>query len=155
MTDFYGDEYFMNEAIKEAEKAFRKDEVPIGAVIVAKNKIIARTHNLMETLKDTTAHAEIQAITAATEYIGGKYLNHTTIYVTLEPCVMCCGAIFWSQISRLVFGAHDTKNGFLKYQKVLQENKLSLTNNKLIIASGILESECSEMLKTFFRIKRK
>jgi len=150
----FSDQYFMHEALKEAHKALLKDEVPIGAVIVINNKIIGRAHNLTEQLNDTTAHAEMQAITSATNYIGGKYLKNATIYVTLEPCVMCCGAIFWSQISKVVFGAYDKKRGFLKYQNILEENDLSLTNKKLSLFGGVLENECGDLLKKFFESKR-
>src|SRR6476619_6248218 len=110
--DLYTDDYFMNEALKEAQKAFDADEVPVGAVIVANNKIIARGHNLTERLNDVTAHAEMQAITSAANAIGGKYLTDCTIYVTIEPCPMCAGALHWSQISKVVYGASDPKRGY-------------------------------------------
>ena len=112
--DLYTDEYFMKEALKEAQKALAKDEIPIGAVIVSKNQIIARAHNLTETLNDVTAHAEMQAITSAANAIGGKYLIDCTLYVTVEPCLMCAGALYWSQISKIVFGASDNKRGCTK-----------------------------------------
>jgi len=150
----YSDQYFMYEALKEAQKALQKDEVPIGAIVVINNKIIGRAYNLTQTLIDTTAHAEMQAITSATNFIGGKYLKNATIYITLEPCVMCAGAIFWSQISKVVFGAYDSKQGFLKYQNVLIENNLSLIHKKLSLFGGVLENECSELLKKFFENKR-
>ena len=110
--ELYSDEYFMQEALKEAKKAFDADEVPVGVVIVADNKIIARTHNLTERLIDVTAHAEMQAITSAANFIGGKYLNDCTLYVTLEPCLMCAGALYWSHLTKLVYGARDDKKGF-------------------------------------------
>jgi len=141
-------EMFMREALKEARFAFDKDEVPVGCVIVSGNRIIARSHNLTETLNDPTAHAEMQAITSATNTIGGKYLNDCTLYVTLEPCVMCAGALYWSQIGKIVFGATDTKRGY------------SLANTNLLhpkteVEQGVLENECAQLLKDFFKKKRK
>ncbi|MCB0376479.1 MAG: nucleoside deaminase, partial [Sinomicrobium sp.] len=112
METIFNDSYFMQHALREAEAAYEKDEVPVGAVIVVDNKIIARAHNLTETLNDVTAHAEMQAITAAAHFLGGKYLDQCTLYVTLEPCVMCAGALYWSQLSRLVYGAKDEKRGY-------------------------------------------
>jgi len=144
---FFSDEYFMKEALKEAQKAFDMDEIPVGAVIVAGNKIIARAHNLTETLNDTTAHAEMQAITSATEYLGAKYLNECTLYVTLEPCMMCAGALNWSQIGKIVYGASDEKRGYKKYSP-------PLIHPKTEIVSGILENECAGLLKEFFAKKR-
>jgi len=143
----FDDEYFMREALKEAEKAFETDEVPVGAAIVSGEKIIARAYNLTEQLNDVTAHAEMQAFTAASEYIGGKFLDECTLYVTLEPCVMCAGAAFWARISRIVYGAEDDKRGY------------SLVNNNLlhpktIITKGVLEEECSALLRSFFDKKR-
>lgn len=138
----------MREALKEAHKALEADEVPVGAVIVANNKIIARAHNYTERLNDVTAHAEMQAITAATNAIGGKYLTDCTLYVTLEPCVMCAGALHWSQITKIVYGAKDEKRGYSK----LQQNVL---HPKTTIVGGVLESECSVILKDFFASKRK
>lgn len=144
----YSHEFFMNEALKEAEKALLPDEVPVGAVIVCQNKIIARAHNLTETLRDVTAHAEMQAITAAADHLGGKYLNECTLYVTIEPCIMCAGAIFWSQMERLVYGATDKKRGFtLIGQPVLHP--------RTEIIKGILEKECSSLMKEFFKEKRR
>ncbi len=137
----------MGEAIKEAKTALAADEVPVGAVIVAGNKIIARAYNFTEHLKDVTAHAEIQAITAAANAIGGKYLHECTLYVTLEPCVMCAGALAWSQISRIVYGASDPKKGFSR----IHENIL---HPRTEIISGIQESECSDLIKNFFNSKR-
>lgn len=146
--ELYTDEYFMREALKEAYKAEEKDEVPVGAVIVCKNRIIARAHNLTETLTDVTAHAEMQAFTAASNTIGGKYLNECTLYVTLEPCVMCAGAAFWTQIGKIVFGARDDERGFSKMGR-------KILHPKTVLVSGILEYDCSEVIKRFFRKKRK
>ncbi len=147
MNDFFTDEYYMKEALKEAHKALDADEVPIGAVIVSNNKIIARGHNLTEALNDPTAHAEMQAFTSATDYLGGKYLNDCTLYVTLEPCVMCAGASYWSQIGRIVFGASDAKRGYKSVEN-------SILHPKTEVLSGILENECSNLLIDFFRAKR-
>jgi tRNA(adenine34) deaminase len=144
----YTHEYFMKEALKEAQKAFDADEIPVGAVIVADNRIIARAHNLTERLNDVTAHAEMQAITAAANAIGGKYLIDCTMYLTLEPCVMCAGAIAWSQLSRLVFGAHDPKKGFT----LLGKNVL---HPKTEVITGIFAQESEKLLKDFFINKRK
>lgn len=146
MEELFSDEYFMRKALDEAYSAFEKDEVPVGAVIVSKNKIIAKGHNLTETLTDVTAHAEMQAITSAANYLGGKYLPECTLYVTLEPCVMCAGALYWSQIGKVVIGARDEKRGF-------QNAGISL-HPKTEIHFGILESECSGLVKEFFRGKR-
>ena len=146
--ELYSDEYFMNEALKEARKAFDADEVPVGAIIVAENKIIARGHNLTEQLNDVTAHAEMQTITSAANYIGGKYLNDCTLYVTLEPCLMCAGALQWSHITKIVYGATDDKKG---YSKINQP----VLHPKTTVIKGILEDECSKLLKDFFKIKRK
>ena len=143
----YSEEYFMNEALKEAHKALEKDEIPVGAIIVCENRIIARAHNLTETLNDVTAHAEMQAFTAAADYLGGKYLNECILYVTLEPCVMCAGAAFWTQLGKLVYGTEDEKRGYsLINQPVL--------HSKTIISSGVLSQECKRLLKTFFAKKR-
>ncbi|RLD80277.1 MAG: nucleoside deaminase [Bacteroidetes bacterium] len=144
---FFTDEYFMKEALKEANKALDANEVPVGAVIVSNNKIIARGHNLTETLNDSTAHAEMQAFTAATEYLGAKYLNECTLYVTLEPCTMCAGAAYWSQIGRIVFGASDEKRG---YQKL----KTNILHPKTKVVKGVLENECSTLVTVFFKAKR-
>ncbi len=139
----------MREALKEAKKAFDKDEVPVGAIIVTNtNQIIARCHNLTQALNDVTAHAEMQAITSAANGIGGKYLIDCTLYVTLEPCVMCAGALNWSQISAVVFGASDNKKGFSLHQQ-------NLLHPKTKVSSGVLEEECSSLLKEFFVKKRK
>jgi tRNA(adenine34) deaminase len=137
----------MKEALKEAQKAFDANEVPVGAVIVAENRIIARAHNLTERLNDVTAHAEMQAITSAANAIGGKYLNECTIYVTLEPCVMCAGALAWSQIGTVVYGASDTKRGFS-----LIQNKI--THPKTDVVAGVMAEECEQLIKTFFLNKR-
>lgn len=137
----------MREALKEAKKAFDADEVPVGVVIVCDQKIIGRAHNLTERLNDVTAHAEMQAITAAANYLGGKYLNECTMFVTLEPCVMCAGAINWAQFRRVVFGAHDPKRGFLRLGKELLHPKTELQG-------GLLEEESAALLKEFFRRKR-
>jgi len=143
----YSEEYFMNEALKEAQKALEKDEVPIGAVVVCDNHIIARSHNLTETLNDVTAHAEMQAITAASSWMGGKYLSDCTLYVTLEPCVMCAGAIYWSQMGSVVYGADDEKRGYTL-------TGCALMHPKTQIKKGILAPECTKLLKDFFRKKR-
>jgi tRNA(adenine34) deaminase len=141
------EEQFMRAALAEANKAFEKQEVPVGAVIVCNEMIIARAHNLTETLKDPTAHAEMQAITAATNYLGGKYLTDCTIYVTLEPCAMCAGAIGWSQATALVYGAKDEKRGFSSISD-------ALLHPKTTVKTGVLEEECGELLKRFFKSRR-
>tara|TARA_B110000444_G_scaffold74530_1_gene70195 strand:- start:2299 stop:2799 length:501 start_codon:yes stop_codon:yes gene_type:complete len=142
----FDDVYFMREAIREAVKAYEEDEVPVGAVVVANNKIIARGYNLTERLTDVTAHAEMQAITSASNYLGVKYLKDCTLYVTLEPCAMCAGALFWSQIDRVVFGANDEKRGF---------NALGIkVHPKTTVTGGIEEEVCIDLLKDFFRSKR-
>ena len=140
-------EQYMRAALAEANKAFARQEVPIGAVVVCNDMIIARAHNLTETLKDPTAHAEMQAITAATNWLGGKYLTDCTIYVTLEPCAMCAGAIGWSQASALVYGASDEKKGFSKVSD-------SLLHSKTSVERGVLEKECRELLLKFFKDRR-
>lgn len=137
----------MRQALAEAEKAFQIDEVPIGAVIVAQNRIIARAHNLTEHLTDVTAHAEMQAITAAANALGGKYLKNCTLYVTLEPCTMCAGAIGWSQIDRLVYGASDSKRGFTHFAP----NSL---HPKTKVEKGLMETECMQLLQQFFAKRR-
>lgn len=141
------DEYFMKEALKEAQKAFDKDEIPIGAVIVSEGKIIARAHNLTEQLNDVTAHAEMQAFTSAAEFLGGKYLHQCTLYVTIEPCVMCSGASYWTQIDRIVVGAKDDKRG-------ASSLGVKLTHPKTKLKTGILEKECAELMREFFSQKR-
>ena len=147
MISPYNDEYFMRQALLEAKKAYEMDEVPVGAVIVANNKIIARAHNLTEKLTDVTAHAEIQAITAASEFLGAKYLNGCTLYVTLEPCVMCGGALYWSQIDKVVFGARDEKRGAGRISD-------SIYHPKTLVVNGLLSDESSSLLKDFFTKKR-
>jgi tRNA(adenine34) deaminase len=146
--ELYSDAYFMNEALKEAQKAYEADEVPVGAVIVANNRIIARAHNLTERLNDVTAHAEMQVITAAANSIGGKYLSDCTLYVTLEPCPMCAGALHWTHISKIVYGAVDLKRGF----STISSN---LLHPKTVVSHGIMEQECGSLLKNFFLSKRK
>lgn len=138
---------YMHVALQEAHKALLEGEVPIGAVVVCRGHIIARAHNLTERLHDVTAHAEMQAITAATEYLGGKYLTDCTLYVTVEPCVMCAGALGWSQIPEVVYGAPDEKRGFLRYAPQALHPKCKLTG-------GVLEEECSRLMTAFFRKKR-
>lgn len=140
-------EFFMREALKEAQKAQLKDEVPIGAVIVCNDRIISRAHNLTETLGDPTAHAEMQAITAATNYLGGKYLKQCTLYVTIEPCPMCAGAMYWAQIGKLVYGATDPKRGYSK----IARNTL---HPRTKVLSGVLSLECSSIISSFFNRKR-
>jgi tRNA(adenine34) deaminase len=147
MIALYSHEYFMKKALQEAEIAFQKGEVPVGAVIVIDNKIIVRSHNLTELLHDVTAHAEMQSITAAANFIGGKYLINCTLYVTLEPCQMCAGALYWSQISKIVFGASDEKRGFQKMKTQLHP--------KTEVIAGILATDCSDLIKSFFSDKRK
>lgn len=142
------DTYFMKQALTEAENAFMRGEVPVGAVIVCKERIIARAHNLTEALHDVTAHAEMQAITAAADVLGGKYLNECTIYVTVEPCVMCAGAIGWSQMGRLVFGAADDKRGYRKFAP-------EALHPKTTVVEGVLEKECADLMKGFFKRRRR
>ncbi|MGI9569929.1 MAG: nucleoside deaminase [Desulfobulbia bacterium] len=139
-------EYFMKKALLEAEEAFDKNEVPVGAVIVVGDKIIARAHNLTETLNDVTAHAEMQAFTAAADFLGGKYLKKCTLYVTLEPCQMCAGAGYWTQIDQIVFGAHDPQRGFIQNGTKLHP--------KTTYIGGVMEQECSELINKFFIEKR-
>lgn len=146
-TQILSDEYFMRQALNEAQKALERDEVPVGAVIVCNQKIIARTHNLTEALNDVTAHAEMQAITAGANVLGGKYLKDCTLYVTLEPCPMCAGGLLWSQISKIVYGAKDVKRGYSQYHP-------HLLHPKTEIVSGVLEEECSSLIKDFFQKKR-
>ena len=142
----FTDEYFMKMALHEAELALEQDEVPIGCVIISNNRVLAKSHNLTETLNDVTAHAEMQAITSAANYLGGKYLQNCTLYVTLEPCVMCAGALNWSQITKVVIGARDEQRGFI--------NKGLSLHPKTEVVTGIMENECSEIVKSFFRNKR-
>ena len=147
MINPFTDEYFMKKALQEAEIAFEKGEIPVGALIVIDNKVIARSHNLTELLHDVTAHAEMQSITAAANYLGGKYLIGCTLYVTLEPCQMCAGALYWSQISKIVYGATDENRGFVKMGTKLHP--------KTSVVSGILADEASELMKRFFVERRK
>jgi tRNA(adenine34) deaminase len=142
------DEFFMKEAFKEAQLALDANEVPIGAIIVSNGRIIGRGHNLTERLNDVTAHAEMQAFTAAANFLGAKYLQDCTLYVTLEPCVMCAGASYWTQISRIVFGAYDPQRGFSRLNN-------SVIHPKTLVQGGILEQECGNLVKTFFASKRK
>ncbi len=141
------DERFMREALAEAHRALDRDEIPIGAVIVADERIVGRGHNLTETLHDVTAHAEMQAITAAAEHIGGKYLDQCTLYVTVEPCVMCAGALGWAQIGRVVYGASDEKRGFQRFAPQALHPRCTVT-------AGVLEDECARLMKDFFKKKR-
>ncbi len=149
------DEHYMQQALKEAQKAIKADEVPIGAVIVMQNKIISRGYNQVETLNDSTAHAEIIALTSAFNYLGSKYLPYATIYVTIEPCTMCCGALYWSKIGKLVYGAKDPKHGGLSsfVNSIPHQNKTSL-HPKTEILSGICSEECLLLVKDFFKSRR-
>ena len=141
------DTYYMKQALMEAQRAAERGEVPVGAVVVCPDRSIARSHNLTETLNDVTAHAEMQAITAAANYLGGKYLTDCALYVTVEPCVMCAGAIAWSQLGRLIFGASDEKRGYHKYAP-------EALHPKTIVQQGILADECASLMKQFFQKKR-
>ena len=145
MTDDY---FYMKQALAEANEAYKQGEIPIGAVVVCRDKVIAKSHNLTELLHDVTAHAEMQAITAAAEHLGGKYLNGCTLYVTVEPCVMCAGALGWSQISRIVYGASDEKRGYSRFAPNALHPRTEVT-------SGIMAEECVELMQCFFREKRK
>ena len=146
MINPFDDVYFMKKALDEAAIAFDKGEVPVGAIIVFKDQIIARAHNLTETLNDVTAHAEMQAFTAAADYLGGKYLKDCTLYVTLEPCQMCAGASYWTQIGKIVYGASELERGFIKLKTTIHP--------KTKVVGGILENDCSTLLKRFFIEKR-
>jgi len=147
MIEPFDDVYYMKRALAEAEQAFAEGEIPVGALVVCRNHIISRAHNLTETLNDVTAHAEMQAITAAANSLGGKYLTDCTLYVTLEPCTMCAGALGWSQIDRIVYGASDEKRGFLKFAPAALHPKTE-------ILGGILQTECADIMKRFFEQKR-
>ncbi|WP_426486511.1 nucleoside deaminase [Flavobacterium sp. 2] len=147
MENPFTDEYFMKKALQEAEMAFEKGEIPVGAIIVVADKIIARSHNLTELLNDVTAHAEMQSITAAANFLGGKYLKDCTLYVTLEPCQMCAGALYWSQISKIVFGARDEQRGFIAMGTKLHP--------KTTVISGIMANEAADLMKRFFLERRK
>lgn len=142
----FTDEYFMKMAYQEAQNALDRDEVPIGCIIVSNDRIIARSHNLTEALNDVTAHAEMQAITSAASFLGGKYLQNCTLYVTIEPCVMCAGALTWAQISKVVIGARDERRGYI--------NKGLSLHPKTEVVTGVLEQECSQIVKDFFKSKR-
>lgn len=142
------DTYYMKQALVEAQKAAGRDEVPVGAVVVCKDRIIARGHNLTETLTDVTAHAEMQAITAAASALGGKYLNECSLYVTVEPCVMCAGAIAWAQLGRLVYGAEDEKRGYSRYAP-------QALHPKTVVVKGVMADECAALMKEFFASKRR
>ncbi|MCC6726585.1 MAG: nucleoside deaminase [Saprospiraceae bacterium] len=143
----FSDEHYMKQALLEAEKAFSEDEIPVGAVVVCRNRIIARAHNQTELLTDVTAHAEMLALTAAANALGSKYLNDCTLYVTLEPCTMCAGALAWAQLGKLVYGAVDEKRGFLRHGR-------ELLHPKTLVAYGVLENECADLMKRFFLNKR-
>lgn len=147
MMEPLGDEHFMRQALREAEQAFKADEVPVGAVVVCAGRIIARAHNLTERLNDVTAHAEMQAITAAANDLGGKYLKDCTLYVTLEPCPMCAGALQWAQVGRIVFGAFDEKAGYRRIGG-------KMLHPKTQVMGGILEAECADLMRAFFKRKR-
>lgn len=147
MLGVQSDEFYMKQALAEAQKAFDEDEVPVGAVVVWNNRIVARAHNLTERLNDVTAHAEMQAFTAAAEAMGGKYLDQCTLYVTLEPCVMCAGASFWTHIGKIVYGAKDEKRGFNRFGK-------DLLHPKTEIIAGVMENHCSDLVRLFFQQKR-
>ena len=147
MINPFTDEYFMKKALQEAEMAFEKGEIPVGAIIVIDNKVIARSHNLTELLNDVTAHAEMQTITAAANFLGGKYLINCTLYVTVEPCQMCAGALYWSQISKIVYGATDEQRGFVKMGTQLHP--------KTTVVSGVMQNDASDLMKRFFASRRK
>ena len=146
MEDIFTDEYFMRKAFQEAQAAYDKGEIPVGAVIVVDNRVIAKTHNLTELLNDVTAHAEMQAITSAANFLGGKYLANCTLYVTLEPCQMCAGALYWSQIPKVVYGAADTHRGYR-----VMGGKL---HPRTEVVTGVMEEECSMLVKQFFKQRR-
>jgi len=147
MDNMTKDEQYMRLALAEAQKALAKGEVPIGAVVVCQDRVVARAHNLTETLTDPTAHAEMQAITIATNELGGKYLTQCTLYVTVEPCVMCAGALGWAQVSRIVYGCRDEKRGFLTYAPHALHPKADVT-------AGVMEEECRALMQNFFRQRR-
>ncbi len=147
MINPFTDEYFMKKALNEAEMAFEKGEIPVGAIVVVNNIVIARSHNLTELLNDVTAHAEMQSITAAANYLGGKYLKDCTLYVTLEPCQMCAGALYWSQISKIVYGARDEHRGYEKMGTKLHP--------KTTVVRGVLDDEAADLMKRFFAERRK
>lgn len=152
------DEQYMQLALQEAKKAFDEDEVPIGAIVVLNNKIIAKGYNQVEKLCDSTAHAEILALTTAYSFLGSKYLPEATLYVTIEPCLMCCGALYWSKIGRIVYGAEDEKNGYKKFLPPLSQGRGAggeeVFHPKTNITSGVLKNECTQLMKDFFALKR-
>jgi tRNA(adenine34) deaminase len=143
----FNDIYFMRQALQEAHRAQELDEVPVGAIVVAHNQVIARAHNTTERLKDVTAHAEMLAITAAAQFLGGKYLSGCTLYVTIEPCIMCAGALYWSQLDKVVFGARDEKRGAGRFEN-------NLYHPKTLVVNGVLEAECADLMRSFFQKKR-
>ena len=147
MDPIFTDAYFMKKALQEAEMAFEKGEIPVGAVVVVEDRIIARSHNLTELLQDVTAHAEMQAITSAAHFLGGKYLKNCSLYVTLEPCQMCAGALYWSQLSKVVYGASDDQRGFVQLGTQLHP--------KTVVVSGVMADEAAELMKRFFAQRRK
>jgi tRNA(adenine34) deaminase len=147
MENIFTDEYFMKKALLEAEAAFEKGEIPVGAVVVINDRVIARTHNLTEMLHDVTAHAEMQAITSASNFLGGKYLKDCTLYVTLEPCQMCAGALYWSQVSKVVFGARDEQRGYIAMGTKLHP--------KTTVVQGVMEKEAADLVLRFFAERRK
>ncbi len=147
MDSIFTDAYFMKKALQEAEMAFEKGEIPVGAVVVVEDRIIARSHNLTELLQDVTAHAEMQAITSAAHFLGGKYLKNCSLYVTLEPCQMCAGALYWSQLSKVVYGASDEQRGFVQLGTQLHP--------KTVVVSGVMANEAAELMKRFFAQRRK
>jgi tRNA(adenine34) deaminase len=148
----YDDVYFMQQALNEARQAFAKGEVPVGAVVVVNNAIVGRGHNMVELLNDSTAHAEMLAITSAYNFLGSKYLPDATLYVTVEPCLMCCGAIYWSKLTKIVYGARDEKNGYRSF--VDEQKRKTPFHQKATLLSGILEEECAMLMKTFFKMRR-
>ncbi len=148
MLSIHSDDFFMKQALKEAQKAFDQNEVPVGAVVVCKKQIIAKSHNQTEMLNDVTAHAEMLGLTSASSYLGSKYLHHCELFITLEPCVMCAGALKWSQIGRVVYGASDDKGGFMRYGK-------ELLHPRTKVEYGIMQDECSLILQEFFKKRRK
>ncbi len=148
MLDLQSDEFYMKQALQEAKQAYKAEEVPVGAVVVCKGRVIARGHNYTERLNDVTAHAEMQAVTAAANFLGGKYLNQCTLYVTLEPCMMCAGALHWAQLGKLIFGAFDIKKGFSLWDKPLLHPKTEWSG-------GLLQDESAELLRSFFAERRK
>lgn len=147
MENMFTDDYFMKKALQEAENAFEKGEIPVGAVVVINDRVIARTHNLTEILHDVTAHAEMQAITSAANFLGGKYLKDCTLYVTLEPCQMCAGALYWSQVSKVVFGASDDQRGYRAMGTKLHP--------KTVVVTGVMQQECADLMLRFFAQRRK